>query len=222
MECSTIRLGLIVATALGAPIVPFVLFGPKLEARVAAWCDPALGPGWSATLVTSSLAGDVLLPIPSSLVSTFAGARLGFAGGTLASWLGMSLGAIAAFALARRWGRPLVLRLAGPEDLAGLSALTDRLGVGALVLTRAIPILAETCILLAGAGSMSWSRFLAPTLLANLGIAAVYAAAGHWARQQAALVWVLAASIAIPVSVTLLARGRLRRATQMTPPGAER
>ena len=56
-----------------------------------------------------------------------------------------------------------------------------RWGAGALVVCRAVPVLAEASVLLAGVTSMPWRRFLAVTSLANLGIAAIYA----WAGQQA-------------------------------------
>ena len=59
-----------------------ISFGDSLEARIDHWFDASLSPIATATIVTGVLASDILLPIPSSFVSTLAGSRLGFVGGT--------------------------------------------------------------------------------------------------------------------------------------------
>jgi hypothetical protein len=51
-------------------------------------------------------------------------------------------------------------------------------------------------------------------VLSNLGIAAAYALLGHLAHRQGELPWALAASIAVPVVATMIARWLLPR-----PPG---
>ena len=106
---------------LAIPIVPFVLFGPQLEAALQAWQQHPPAAWLVALAVIALLATDIFLPIPSSLVSTLAGWQLGALGGALAAWTGMSLGAIIGFALAKRWGQPLVAWLTRKVDLHGLS-----------------------------------------------------------------------------------------------------
>src|SRR5688572_21520041 len=113
---------------LAVPIVPFLLWGQRIDAWLAAWRDHP--PAWPlvATGVVLLLTTDVFLPIPSSLVSTLAGSQLGAIGGTLASWLGMTAGAALGFAVARRFGPVLVPRLTRPEDLRRTATLVERLG----------------------------------------------------------------------------------------------
>ncbi len=47
------------------------------------------------------LASDILLPIPSSIVGTLLGARLGFWAGLIAIWTGLMAGNILGYLLAR-------------------------------------------------------------------------------------------------------------------------
>jgi uncharacterized membrane protein YdjX (TVP38/TMEM64 family) len=205
---------LLVVLALLVPIVPFLGFGPWLEARIESWLEPPPPPGLVALATVGLLAADVLLPIPSSVVSTVAGAELGIMPGTLASWTGMTLGAAFGFLLAKTFGRPLATCLAPKDDLARLDALTRRYGAWTLVVTRALPILAEAAVLLLGATSLSWRRFWPPVALSNLGIAVVYSVLGHLARGGAQMPLAIAASIALPLLATTIARWLLPRTLQ--------
>lgn len=212
-----VRPTLIVCLALLVPIIPFLGFGPWLEDRVATWLDPPPSPGVLAVLVVGLLASDILLPVPSSLVSTAAGAQLGIVSATIASWLGMTLGACLGFALARRFGRSLAARFASIEDLDKLDALASRHGSMILVATRALPVLAEAAVLVVGTTQMAWRPFLVATMLSNLGIAAVYATLGALARGEGELPLALIASIALPLLATTIARRLIRRRTLVAP-----
>jgi uncharacterized membrane protein YdjX (TVP38/TMEM64 family) len=81
------------------PIVPFVFLGDPLEDRFQSWFRATESRWVIALAIVGLLSTDVLLPVPSSFVSTFGGSQLGTWWGTCASWLGMSIGA----ALASRW-----------------------------------------------------------------------------------------------------------------------
>lgn len=73
---------------LAGVLVPFALFGAHLESA-AQHVLAARPPSWQVALLLGGLlAGDVVLPVPSSLVGTAAGALLGFWGGAATSWLG--------------------------------------------------------------------------------------------------------------------------------------
>jgi uncharacterized membrane protein YdjX (TVP38/TMEM64 family) len=193
---------LVIAVVLAVPIVPFVVFGDSLEARVGDWLDDALPSRTVALLVIGLLSSDIFLPIPSSVVSTFSGRMLGFWGGTAASWCGMTAGAALAFGLVRLFGRPLAKRFSSEEELARVDALAARLGVFVLVLARPVPVFAEASVLLMGATRLSWWKFLAAVGLSNLGIAAAYAALGERVQLPVAL----AAAIAIPLVALVVAR----------------
>jgi uncharacterized membrane protein YdjX (TVP38/TMEM64 family) len=193
---------LVIAVVLAIPILPFLAFGASAESRITDWLDTAMSPGVAAALVIGLLAADIFLPAPSSVVSTFAGKMLGFWAGTAASWCGMTIGVVLAFGLVRMFGRPLARWLSSEEELARMDALADRYGVLILVLMRPIPVFAEASVLLMGIVRLDWWRFLIAVGFSNLGIAAAYAALGNRVQLPIAL----AASIAIPLIVTLTAR----------------
>jgi uncharacterized membrane protein YdjX (TVP38/TMEM64 family) len=200
------QMAIVVVLVLLVPIVPFVIVQDRLEPGIEAWLRGTRAPSMIALAVVGLLAVDLLLPIPSSVISTFAGAQLGIVAATGASWLGMSLAAGIGFAIARWLGRPAAMRFSAERDLEHVEALAARWGPTTLVLTRALPVLAEASVLALGVMGLSWRRFWPPVLLANLGIALAYALFGAWAREQQAMSAALLASIALPVAATLLAR----------------
>lgn len=202
---------LLVALLLAAPIVPFILAGERIEAWVSQWLTPALSPELAAVVVVGVLATDVFLPVPSSLVSTWAGARLGLAAGTLAVWCGMMAGSVLGFAAARYGGRPLVERWIGREDLARLDTLAERQAWWLLILTRPLPVLAEAAVLLVGALRLNWRDFWLATAPVSLALAAAYAALGRVAQHESWTAAALALSVAAPLAATWAARRALSR-----------
>jgi uncharacterized membrane protein YdjX (TVP38/TMEM64 family) len=164
---------LLIATA---TIVSYLLLGERIEASAHEALDLAATRRWSvAMLVVALLAADIVLPVPSSVVGAFAGAALGTALGTAAVWTGLMLGCVLGYWLGR-----LVPSLpnSGPD---GANPRTRALGdAGPLMIaaTRAVPILAETGIISAGAARMSFGAMLLVTAPANLLVALAYAGAG--------------------------------------------
>jgi len=201
-KSSLFRWLLLIAVVLAVPIAPFLVFGDSAETQIATWLDSSLSPETAAVLVIGLLASDIFLPVPSSLVGTFAGRMLGFAAGTLASWFGMTLGAIVAFWLVRWFGRPLARRFSSEEELNRMDCLADRYGILILVLARPIPVFAEASVLLMGTMRLSWWRFFVAVGLSNFAIAAVYAALGD----RVPLPFALAAAIVLPLAAAALAR----------------
>lgn len=198
---------LLIATALTVPVLPFLAFGSRFEGWLEKTVHGVVDPGTAFLLVVGLLSTDVLLPIPSSVLSTLGGEVLGFALGTLASFIGLTLGALIGFGLARVAGRPLVQRWISPEDLARIDRLTERMGSAVLIVTRPVPIFAEAAVLLFGATDLPWRRLLLPVALTNLAIAAAYSALGNWAHLPVALTL----SVALPVLATWFARRMVRQ-----------
>ena len=75
-----------------------------------------------------------------------------------------------------------------------------------LIVTRPLPLLAEAAVLLTGVSGLSWRWFLPCVMLSNLGIALVYSTLGRLAYAQGHLLVALAASIALPILATTIAR----------------
>jgi uncharacterized membrane protein YdjX (TVP38/TMEM64 family) len=147
--------------------------------------DPSayLGRGgiFAAALSFSLLVADVFLPVPSSIVMIANGALFGVATGTALSLAG-SLGAAAlGFAVGRRSGR-LIERLVSADEKLRADALLARWGALAIVVTRPLPLLAETVAILAGASPLGWGALLGATFAGALPPCLLYALTGATSR----------------------------------------
>jgi len=198
--------------AVAVPLVPWLLWGARLDHAVAAWLDPPPPAPVLAAAEIGVLAADILLPVPSSLVATLGGASLGLLAGTACGSLGLTLGSLAGWLLGR---------LPGSRGRAGVEASArtmraareHRFGPLVVVLTRPLPILAEAAAILAGATGMPWRTFLAAAAPANLAIAFAWSLAGALGREADSLQWVAVAALAVPATVAAIV------AVRSQPPG---
>lgn len=198
---------LICATVLAAIVAPFVLTGEW----VASFADGVVarsGARWVvATLLGGLLAADVLLPVPSSFVATAAGASLGFWGGAITSFAGTTLGALIGYGIGVSVGAAGLRRLLDEVELDRARRIAARAGPAAIVLCRAIPVLAEATTLLAGASRMPFAPFAAAVCLANAGVSAAYAAVGAYAVGADAFLLAFLGAIAVPAATATALRG---------------
>lgn len=171
----------------GSMMVLFLgLFALAEALRVPLLTDPgpwlARGNAAAAALGFGLLVVDVVLPVPSSLVMIAHGALFGVVAGTLLSLAG-SLGAgLLGFAIGRRGG-PLFARLVPASERRRADALLREWGDLAIVVTRPVPILAETVAVLAGASPLGWGRMTAATTAGSLPAALLYALTGATAAR---------------------------------------
>ena len=207
---SALRAALFLTVLFAIPIVPFVWLGESFETGLLrALREPSSSSvvmGW----VIGLLAADMFLPVPSSAVITYAGGVLGVFTGTLTAWVGLSLGAVGGFGLARFFGESIARRFSESEDIERMNRFTQRHGATALVLTRALPILAEVCVLMLGAGRLDWRQFLPPMLASNLLLSLTYAACGAFFQSSNAFPIAIVASGALPLIAALVIRHRWR------------
>lgn len=191
-------------------LTPFFLFGEQVEN----WTDDFLDTAskyslWVALILGGLLATDILVPVPSSLVSTAAGFFLGFAGGLATSLIGMTISCVLGYWLGAHFGRPLTSRLVGKKELAQLETITNEYGRWAVVIARPIPVLAEASILVAGVSRMERFEFYSLCLLSNLGISAVYAAVGSVSASTSVFLLAFAGAVLIPGVIMLATKKRL-------------
>jgi uncharacterized membrane protein YdjX (TVP38/TMEM64 family) len=197
--------------ALAIMLVPFFLY----EGAIAAWTrelvDGRLSKTAAAAWIAALLASDVLLPIPSSLVATTSGYLLGLAPGAAVSWAGMMAGSLIGYALGRKPARRLTRRFVGDAELARASMAHARWGDWAIIVCRAVPVLAEASVVFAGVAGMRLGRFVLLTALSNLAIAAAYAAVGALALEADSFLLAFFGAIALPGIALLLPRRRTKR-----------
>lgn len=158
------RLGLVITIALLVPILPFAIIG---ELPGEQWLS-ARDEGAFLFAVTGSavLLLDIVLPLPSSIVGTLLGARLGFWAGFASTWLGLTAGHCIGYLLAR-----FALRRFDAE----FSEVPTLLLV---FLSRPVPVLAEAMALAAGAGAIPFFHFFIACASGNVIYAGVLAANG--------------------------------------------
>lgn len=198
---------------LAIPLIPFGLFAwlnPGWEEQVAEWGKSQESQWATGAVIVGLLTSDIFLPIPSSVLCTAAGWQFGVVSGTLLGWLGMSLGAVLGFALAKQFGSPLVAWLTTPAELARTGELTQQLGPWLLAIARGIPVVAEASVLFVGLHQMPWRRFLPPVLLSNMFLAAGYAIFGRIAEKYELLPLAIGISIAAPVLMIAIFQTWLR------------
>ena len=200
-------------SAVGALFFIFVTFFLAVE-----WLGPAFlmqpqrlldqGPLKFALAGSALLIADIVLPVPSSFVMIANGALFGVALGTMLSLAGYSAGAMVGFLLGRR-SRALLARLVPPDEQARANRLLAQWGWLAILVTRPLPLLAETTALMAGASSMPVRTMILATLTGSLPIALLYAITGATAANLDNLL--LAFGISILIAGLFLATGRIFR-----------
>lgn len=195
------------ALLLAALLVPFFLWGERLDVWAADFARSPADRRLVGLALGLLLAADVVLPVPSSLVSTALGALLGWPGGFLVSTLGMTAACWAGHRLGGSAGRGAAGRLVSERDLAWLEAASRRWGAGAIVLLRAVPALAEASAIFAGVSRMPLGRFLLVSALSNAGISAVYAAVGAYAAGAGSFLLAFAGALLLPGLAQLAAVG---------------
>ncbi len=136
-----------------------------------------------AALGVGLLLVDVLIPVPSSLVMTAQGALFGFLGGTALGLAGSVGATLVGFGIGRRGSR-LINRYVGASNARAADqsrSLIRHLGPLAIIVTRPLPILAETTAIVAGSTAMTWRQAVGGSLIGCLPAAAIYSAAGAFA-----------------------------------------
>jgi uncharacterized membrane protein YdjX (TVP38/TMEM64 family) len=195
-------------------VVPFVIWEDALALLSRNWLEAPTSRAVVAFVAAALLAVDLALPIPSSFVSAGAVAAVGPVIGAVAIWAGMTLGALAGYALGAGGGTPIVEGFVGRSELERAERLMARFGVAMLVVCRGVPVLAEASVLVAGAARMRLWTFSWVTSAANLGLAVAYAMLSRvgWGG-PAVVVTPFVLGIAIPAAAIFAAR-RLERQTK--------
>ena len=187
---NSVKLALFLAFVMALVIVPFLIWGERLESSVQPWLEAREHQTGLLTLIAIVLlASDSVAPVPATIVIMFLAWKAGWVAGIVGGTIGMSLGVLVA-----GWiGRDAVGRLAPkflPEsELIRIRDSLQRRLVLTLACLRSVPVLAETSVIVAAATGVPLRRVFRATLLPNLIVATIYsvaAASSQSAKDSAA------------------------------------
>jgi uncharacterized membrane protein YdjX (TVP38/TMEM64 family) len=173
----------VLALVVGGLLAIFII----VEAmKVPLFNDPSpwmLQDSWAAkSLGLWLLIFDIVLPVPSSLLMVAHGAMFGILWGTVLSVLGGLGAALVGFAIGRG-GIQLVDSSFSSYERERANDLITRWGVTAIIVTRPVPLLAESVVIIAGTmPSMTWTKLALAATAGLLPTALMYALAGHTAN----------------------------------------
>ncbi len=198
-------LALVIAVCLFV-IIPFLIWGDAVNAAAGSLIGQAQERRLLTGLaLTALLAVDILLPVPSSLVSTACGMTMGFVGGTAASFMGMTISVLGGYLLGR-FSAAYAEKMIGSAETEMLRRFQARYGVWLLLLMRPVPVLAEVSVLFSGISRCPFLIVFLMTALGNLAVSAAYAAVGVWGGLSDSFIPAFLASIALSGLLMLLAR----------------
>lgn len=135
--------------------------------------------GWIAAIIGGGLLlADVFIPIPSSVIMITHGAIFGILGGFVLSLVASVGGAMIGWWVGNRGGRWMD-RIVSPQERQQANLFIARYGILAIIVSRLIPIVAETVAIMSGTTSLGWKRVLIATTIGAAPPALIYAIAGE-------------------------------------------
>jgi len=130
------------------------------------------------------------IPFPAELVAIANGMIYGSFWGIVITWSGAMMGACVAFALARKLGRPFVIKFLDQHQQGKLDVWVQHYGTGSLLFSRFIPIIAFNLInYAAGLANVGWWTFLWTTGLGILPLTIIMVIMGDQIHTLPHSVW---------------------------------
>ena len=180
---------LLITSIIFTILIALFLIAELLEIPYLADSSFAETAGWHICWIGVLLLGiDVLVPVPSSLVMITLGYTHGIFMGAVWSFLGVMTAAVFGFSLGRSAQR-LVGNFVTDNERRQANSFIDRWGMVGIIVTRPMPLLAETIVLIAGTTGFTWKRLLIASALGNAPIALLYAWTGATARSINSAIW---------------------------------
>jgi len=165
---------LIAGAALAALIAVLVIWWRPIydflsnQEQVRGWVE-GLGAWGPLAILVLEMIQALLAPIPGQAIEAVSGYLYGPWWGTLYPMIGMAIGSLITFLLARRFGRPLVIRLIGQQSMARLDDLERRGGAPFFFLIWLLPFAPDdlACVA-AGLTAMRARQFMVLMLVGRL------------------------------------------------------
>lgn len=212
VRVGVVRLGSLVLVLVA--LVVGVLTGVTPDvAEIQGWVGNA-GAAAPFAFVVVCAAGSVVL-VPKPLLSVAGGVVFGPVVGTAAVVAGVTIGALASFAVARGLGREAVRPRFERGRLARVDRLLERRGLWAVIALRFLPVVPFGLVnYAAGLSGLRVGAFVVGTSVGVVPATVVYTTTGASLGTMTVTQWLLAgAAVGVPAVVGLVLTRRGRRAT---------
>ena len=191
-------------------IIPFVLFGNLFEEFAQVFLNSGNSDAAVTFVAALLLAGDPVLPTPSSVVATLLATRIGLIPAAIVNGAALSAACILGYIIGR-FGAGAFARH-GKRLPQGFVEWVKRHGLVATLLCRPVPVLAEASLIMAGAAKHEPVRLLGWCCVTQMALGAAYAFAGSgWGNGEWNSLAILVGSVGIPVIAALVVFVSFRR-----------
>jgi uncharacterized membrane protein YdjX (TVP38/TMEM64 family) len=170
------------------------------------WLEVAGPWAWAAGILL--LVGDLLLPVPGTVVISALGYVYGVLLGGLVAAVGLILAGMTGYGIGRLFGEKAARRWLGDKDFERGRSLFENGGGWVVAMSRALPVLPEVVSCTAGLVRMPFPRFVAALACGSLPMGFIFAAIGSAGRGTPG--WAFVWSLLIPALLWLVA-GHVRR-----------
>ena len=145
--------------------------------------------GITAALISIALLiSDIILPIPSSIVMIANGAVFGLWAGVMVSMTGGVTASLIGFFIGKK-STIYINKYITAVEQEQAKQLMKKWGIAILIISRSIPILAETLSIMAGATGVSSFQMLLASIIGLLPVAVLYAYTGVYAADLNSALW---------------------------------
>lgn len=160
-------------------IIVFLLFGDFEQ-----WTAHHLNTSKSLAAYTglsfALLTGDIILPVPSSLVMILNGKVLGVFFGSLLSLVSGVLSSSIGFFLGK-FSNPFLEKIFSEKERNAGNSLFKRFGYSAIIISKSLPVISEAVSFVSGTTSVAFKTFFIYSFMGHLLVSVIYAYMGSFA-----------------------------------------
>lgn len=170
------------------------------------WLEAAGPWAWAAGILL--LVGDLVLPVPGTIVISALGFIYGTTVGGCVAAAGLILAGMSGYGAGRLFGEKFARRWLGDGDFEKGRALFESRGGWVVAMSRALPILPEVISCTAGLVRMPFRQFMLALVCGSVPMGFLFAAVGRAGREAPS--WAFALSLLIPAVLWIVA-SRMKR-----------
>jgi len=166
---------------------------------------------YTALIIIGLLIIDLILPIPSSVVMTFSGSIYEFMGGAILGTIGSITGSTIGFIIFRKKGFKIIKKFINQNEQKSMNKWFNSYGEGIIILSRMVPMLAETMSCFAGLTKISFKRFLLFITIGTIPVSLYYSYFGSQLKTVSEWPIPLAAGVIIPGVIWIILKNKMKK-----------